>query len=79
MVGAISVGFISQIYCLMRLLLPTPDQEKNKNNFALHSYRSSHFVYYTLKKTHKIFTESETSEERFGQGLFIDQDVYKQH
>lgn len=27
-VGAISHGFISQTYCLMRLLLPTPKEKK---------------------------------------------------
>lgn len=34
-VGAISLGSISQMYCLMRLLLPTPEKQRRDKKIKL--------------------------------------------
>lgn len=71
-VGAISVGFMSQMYRLMRLLLPTPNE--NQNEKINTNFCSSIVCLFELKEYRKKRKENRAIVIRcaFGQGLFID-------
>lgn len=79
MVGAISHGLISEIYCLIRLLLPTPEEKKAFDFISSTPIDKEAFHYLSINESHQYFSSADIAFKSknfsfsfgFGQGLFI--------